>query len=193
MAHAQDHGRRRALHVDQDIAALSALAVAITIIGLAIFGSATAWSDAPVAMGIAAVVCCLYATADDPTPMVRNFLVWVLLLAIPISALYFVVILPAIDDFILLAIVLLPVIGVIGLMQASPKHVGRGLPLAVGFTSGLALQPRLTGEFDTFVSLNIALIVGLFAALASVSVLRALRAEMSPVAFFAPAGMTWPI
>jgi uncharacterized membrane protein YccC len=168
--------RSRPLHVDHGIAALSALVAAVTIIGLAIFTVAVQWESGPLAIGIAAVLCSLFAAADDPTPMARTLTVW-FGIAFPFAVLYEFAILPSIDGFVPLAAALFPVIFAIGFFFAQPKHALKALAMAVGFSAGLALQPTFLSSFPAFMNAYIALLVGATSGLIGLSLARTLPVQ----------------
>jgi uncharacterized membrane protein YccC len=166
----------RPLHIDRGIATLSALVAAATIIGLSIFTIAVHWESGPVAIGIAAVTCSLFAGADDPTPMAKTLTVW-FAIAFPVAVFYEFAILPSIDGFVMLAAVLFPVIFTIGYFFAQPKHGLKALAMSVGFSAGLALQPTFLSSFPIFMNTYIALLVGATSGLIGLSLARTLPVQ----------------
>jgi uncharacterized membrane protein YccC len=168
--------RPRSLHVDRGIAALSALVAAASIIGLAIFTVATRWESGPLAIGITAVLCSLFAAADDPTPMARTLTIW-FVIAFPLSALYEFAILPAIDGFVSLGAVLFAILVPIGYFFGQPQHALKGLALAVGFSAGLALQPTFISSFPAFMNAYVGLVVGSVCGLVSMQLARGLPTQ----------------
>jgi uncharacterized membrane protein YccC len=84
---------------------LSGLVVALTIICGGAFTLAVRWESGDLAIGFAAICCSLFATADDPTPMVRDFLAG-FIIALPLALFYEFAVLPAIDGFVMLSTVL---------------------------------------------------------------------------------------
>jgi uncharacterized membrane protein YccC len=152
-------GRPRSLHVDRGIAALSGLVAAACIIGLAIFTVATRWESGPLAIGITAVLCSLFAASDDPTPMARTLTVW-FVVAFPLAVLYEFGILPAIDGFVSLGAVLFPILVTIGFFFGQPQHALKALAVAVGFSAALALQPTFIDSFPAFMNAYVGLVIG---------------------------------
>jgi uncharacterized membrane protein YccC len=169
-------GRPRSLHVDHGIAALSALVTAASIIGLAIFTVATRWESGPVAIGFTAVLCSLFAAADDPTPMARTMTVW-FVVAFPLAVLCEFAVLPAVDGFVSLGAVLFPVLVTIGFFFAQPQHALKALAVAVGFSAGLALQPTFIASFPAFMNAYVALVVGCAFGLVGLSLARELPVQ----------------
>jgi uncharacterized membrane protein YccC len=169
-------GRSRLLHIDQGIAALSALVAAITIICLATFTIAVHWESGSLAIGIAAVTCSLFAAADDPTPMARTLTLW-FAIAFPLAVFYEFAVLPSIDGFVPLAAVLFPVIFTIGFFFSQPKYTLKALAMAVGFTASLALQPTFLSSFPAFMNAYIALLAGATSGLVGLSLARTLPVQ----------------
>jgi uncharacterized membrane protein YccC len=176
IARNQESRGHRVLHVDHGIALLSAVTVATTIVGLGLFTIAAEWNDGPVAIGIAAVLASLFLSADDPTSSVRSFAVWNFV-AIVAATFYVFAILEVIDGFPPLAAALLPILFVIGFFLSSPAHFHKALPIAVGFSAGVAFQPTFNADFETFANLNLALVIGVLSSLVGVSTMRALPVE----------------
>lgn len=164
-----------ALHRDFGLAGLSALATLVATLGCCALWIATAWPEGAVAAMIAAVVCCLFSTMDDPLPAQRSFLIWTII-SLPIAALYLFAILPRVTDPLLLVLVLAPVMLPIGAFMALPRWYGRALPLAIGLIGGLALTNRFASDFAGFVNGGIAQLVGVAAAMAATRLFRSLGA-----------------
>jgi len=165
--------RPRLLHVDYGVAALSGLVAAAVVVCGAAFAVAAHWEQGALAIGIAAVACSLFAAADDPTPMVLQFMTG-FVVAFPFAVLYEFAIIPAIDGFVLLAVALFPFIFVNGLFLAQRKYFLRALATSIGFSSGLALQPDFVSDFATFMNVYIALLIGALLALTGLQVARVL-------------------
>ncbi|HVJ51727.1 MAG TPA: FUSC family protein [Aliidongia sp.] len=161
----------RALHVDRGVAALSGLTAALTILAMAYFAVATRWETAATAIGLAAVICSLWATADDPTPMAWTFTIW-FIIAIPLSMFYEFAVLPSIDGFVMLSAALFPVLMGIGIYMAQPQHTLKALPVAVGVSSGLALQPTFQADFATFANINAAGVAGTICGAVALGLMR---------------------
>jgi uncharacterized membrane protein YccC len=169
-------GQPRPLHVDRGIAVLSAVVAAASIIALAIFTVATRWESGPLAIGITAVLCSLFAAADDPTPMARTLTVW-FLVAFPLSVLYEFAVLPAVDGFVMLGAVLFPILFTIGIFFARPQHALKALAVSLGFSAGLALQPTFISSFPAFMNAYIALLVGCVFGLVGMNLARVLPVQ----------------
>jgi len=165
------HDGRRPLHRDRGIALLSALAaVGATLLAcfLWIEGS---WPEGAVAAQFAAIGCSLAATLDHPAKLIRAAIIGILI-ALPFAAVYEFAILPRVDGFLSLAVVLTPAILLFSVMQANPRLEGAGLVLAIAFSGGLALQGTYKADFAVFVNSSSAEIVGLLVALGMNRVFR---------------------
>jgi uncharacterized membrane protein YccC len=164
---------RRTLHRDPGLALLSGLAAAGATLVACVLWIEGSWPEGAVAAQFAAIGCTYSATLDNPANLIRAAIV-AILVALPFAALYEFAILPHIDGFVSLAIVLSPVVLLFSLMQASASQrlEGVGLVLAIAFSGGLALQTTYKADFAAFVNSNSAEIVGLFVAIAMNLVFR---------------------
>jgi uncharacterized membrane protein YccC len=129
------------------------------------------WPEGAVAAQFAAIGCSLAATLDAPAKFIRSAILGILM-ALPFAALYEFALLPRIDGFVSLAVVLSPAVLLFSLMQASERLGGTGLVLAIAFSGGLALQSTYRADFAAFVNSNSAEIVGLLVAVAMSLVFR---------------------
>lgn len=170
---AEGGGRR--LHRDYGLALLSATATFLTIIGCCAVWIVTAWPEGAVAAMIAAVVCCFFATLDDPVPAQRGFLVWTLA-SVPLVAVYLFAILPAIGGFVMLCLALAPPLLALGAAMAVPSWYGRMLPMLIGFAGGLALTNMYSVDAASFFNSNVAQIIGIVAAMTMTRLVRSIGA-----------------
>lgn len=175
-AHLVAGARPRPLHVDKGIALLSAIVAVLTIIGTAAFSIAIQWESASVAIGIAAMCCALYSTADDPIPQVKDLFIG-LLIALPLPLLYEFAILPRIDDFVMLSAVLFPLVIFLGLLFTHPKLSLVALGGMYTFAAALGLQERFATDFPSFMNVYLALALGPIFALVGLSLARVLPAR----------------
>jgi uncharacterized membrane protein YccC len=169
--HLLEPTRPRSLHTDRGVALLSALTAALAVLAMAYFAVAIRWETAATAIGLAAVICSFWATADDPTPMARTFTIW-FIIAIPLSMFYEFAVLPSIDGFVMLAAVLFPVLMGIALYMAQPQHTLKALPVAIGVSSGLVLQPTFQSDFATFANINASGVLGCICGLVALGLMR---------------------
>ncbi|MET3435365.1 FUSC family protein [Sphingomonas sp. 1185] len=167
--------QRRPLHRDYALAALSAAATAIAILGCCAFWIVAAWPEGAVAAMIAAVVCCFFATMDDPVPAQRGFLIWTAV-SLPLTALYLFALLPLVHSFEMLALVLAPMLLIAGALLALPHWYGRMMPMIIGIAGGLALTNNFSADAVGFFNGSIAQLVGVAAAIFATRVFRSLGA-----------------
>ena len=189
----------RPLHIDLGMAGLSVLATFVTIVGSCLFWIYTAWPEGFIVPMIAAVMCCFFATVDDPTVQQRNFLTWTAV-SLPLIALYQFAILPLVHGFVMLSLVLAPTLLVLGYLQAKPNWTGKMMPLVMGFATGLALTNTFTADFAAFAGSNFAQLAGVAAAIVTTrlfrvigpqtAALRVLRAGWRELAAMAGTGAT---
>lgn len=165
----------RSLHRDYGLALISSGATLLTILACCGFWIATGWPEGAIAAMIAAVVCCFFATLDDPVPAQRSFLIWTIA-SLPLAALYLFAILPAIDGFAMLCVALAPCLLPLGAIMAVPAWYGRMVPMMIGFASGLALTNVYTPDAVGFFNANIAQLVGIAAAIVVTQVVRSIGA-----------------
>ncbi|MGK6323358.1 FUSC family protein [Sphingomonas sp. DT-51] len=170
------HARRgRPLHRDLPLALLSAAATFVAILACCAFWIATAWPEGAVAAMIAAVVCCFFATLDDPVPAQRGFLIWTAV-SLPLTALYLFALLPRVHSFETMALVLAPVLLVAGALMALPRWYGRMMPLLIGLAGGLALTNGFSADAAGFFNGSIAQLAGVAAAMVATRLFRSLGA-----------------
>lgn len=169
---------RRPLHRDPGLALLAAFPVFAAVVGGCAVWIAIAWPEGSLAPMGAAIFGSFFAAQDDPAPFIRGFLN-LTIVSFPITALYQFAILPAIDGFVMLSLVLAPVFLLLGYLQAQPKTVVIALPLILGVTNLLAVQEVFAADFAVFVNNFFGLIVGTAAALVSTQLFRSLGAYWS--------------
>ena len=167
---------RRPLDRDPGLAILSAAAAMIAVLGCCTFWIATAWPDGSSAPLFAAVAASFFATLDDPAPVISIFLRGAIVGMI-ITAFYQFAVLPAIDGFPMLILVLSPFYLVLGYLQADPAKAVIAIPVILGFTATLALQETYGADFGNFLNINAALIIGLVVTLWTTRIFRSIGAS----------------
>jgi uncharacterized membrane protein YccC len=168
--------RPRSLHMDSKVAARSALTAAVTVGSLGAFSILTRWELGFLSMGIAAACCALFAVADDPTPLARDFLIG-FCAGLPIALIYEFAILPRLDGYPLLMASLLPVLIPGALVYAQPRHTVWGLGMLIAFSVLLAIQPSFANDLPTFLNGFLAAVVGVIAASMGLGLMRIIPTE----------------
>jgi uncharacterized membrane protein YccC len=162
------------LHVDRGIALWSALNAAIAVLVCAGLGMWIQWPPATVGIGIAAVLTSLFAGFDDPTPIMRRMLTWTVI-SIPVGAVYVFGILPAIDGFLQLTLVLFPIIAIPAALMMVPTQTLRALAFLLGSTTVIGLQPLFKSDFESFWNLALSSTLGTVLALITTRLFRVIE------------------
>jgi len=164
-----------ALHLDYGMAALSAFACVAAVLICCAFWILTGWSAGATAPMMCAVLCCFFSTQDDPVPFIKSFLAWTVY-SIPVSALYLLVLLPAVHGFEMLALVCAPMFLVLGVLLARPSTFGRAMPFLFGICGTLAMVDTHNADMVTFVNTMLSQVFGLTVAAVTTRVMRSVGA-----------------
>lgn len=123
------------------------------------------WTGGAFFMAITAVACCFFGAMDQPAPAMRTMLVWTGV-AVAGAGAYIFAIFPMVQDFEMLALVLAPPFLLIGLFVPRPQYFLITMMLATNGAGTLAVQSRYGADFAEFVDGGIAVLGGVFFALA---------------------------
>jgi uncharacterized membrane protein YccC len=165
----------RALHRDHGQALISALAAAIATLACCAFWIVTGWPAGAAAPMMAAVMCCFFATQDDPVPMINSFTKYTVY-SIPLSALYILAILPAVHTFETFVLACAPVCLVMGVAMSRPATFPKAMPFLFGFCGTLALQESNNADLVSFTNGILSQVGGLMVAAVTTRVLRTFSA-----------------
>lgn len=165
----------RPLHRDYGLALSSGLAAVAAILGCCLFWIATAWPDGAGAATMVAIICCVFATMDDPVPAQRSFLIWTLV-GVPVAAAYLFVVLPQNHDFVTLALALAPMLLVVGALMTVPRWSGRMMPLILTVPGSLSLDNRFSFDAARFLNATVGLLVAVVMAITATRLLRSIAA-----------------
>jgi uncharacterized membrane protein YccC len=165
----------RVLHRDRGLALLSAVAAVIAISACCAFWILTAWPAGSAAAMMAAVFCCFFATQDDPVPGIMLFLQYTIW-SIPVSAVYLLLILPAVHSFEMLAMVTAPLFLLLGIFVARPATSSRAMAFLFGVAGTLSLQDTGTADLVSFANSMLAQLAGIAAAVLFSRLLRSVSA-----------------
>ena len=166
----------RALHLDHGMAALSAFATIVAVLACCAFWILTGWPAGATAPMMAAVLCCFFSTQDDPVPFIKSFLEWTVY-SVPASALYLLVLLPAVHSFEMFVLVCAPAFLAIGVLLARPSTFGRAMPFLFGICGTLAMIDTHSADMVTFLNVTLAQVVGVAVAAATTGLLRRVGAD----------------
>jgi len=166
-----EHAGSITLHADPGAAIFSGLSAAFAIVLICAIWIGSGWPDGGSAAAIAGVICCLFAALDNPVPAMVSFGT-AILSGIPLAALYLFAILPQIDGFPLLAMVLSFPLLILGRLMSNPRTALPAVACVMGFCSAMALQETFSANFARFLNANLAQVV---AVVVSAGVTAALR------------------
>lgn len=167
-----DAGAMRARHDDHPAALAASLTLMTALLLCCAFWIGAAWPDGAAAAMMTAVAASLFATQDDPLPSLRKFAMGSAL-AVGVSGLYVLFILPRVHGFETLALALAPALLAFGLLIAHPRSYLIGLALGVLAPSSMALQRAYDANAEAFVNAGLALFAGVAVAVAATALRRA--------------------
>lgn len=155
-----DPGGTRRLSSDPVAAAFvgmrSALAIAITTF----LWFATAWPNGPTAVVVAAVICTLVASIEQPEKISWALAATVLIAVVPVFVTQFYL-LPYAVDFVSMSFTLAPVLLICGFVMAQPKIGSLGLLAAVYFAFASNIDNVMTYDAASFLNSSSAILVGI--------------------------------
>src|SRR6266404_3200450 len=134
----------------------SALAVGIT----STFWFATAWPTGPTAVVVAAVLCSLLASLEQPDKISIAAAATVLIAAVPVFATQFYL-MPLAVDFPSMAVALAPLMLTCGFIMAQPQIGPLGLLSAVYFAFASNIDNVMTYNAVSFLNSSLAILVGI--------------------------------
>ncbi|HQT46062.1 MAG: hypothetical protein B7X08_04200 [Acidocella sp. 20-63-7] len=156
---------------DHGLALLSALGAALTLLLLCAFWIGTGWPSGGNAAVMAAVACSFYAALDDPAAAMRNMLRQSVL-AVGFGLLFIFVLLPRVEDFTALVLVMAPYLLASGILAARPSTTSLGMTLGVISTTQIGLQNTYQGNFVAFINGALALLLGIASAMVMTRLIR---------------------
>jgi uncharacterized membrane protein YccC len=134
----------------------SALAVGIT----SAIWFATAWPNGPAAVVVAAVLCSLLASMEQPDKISMAAAATVLIAAVPVFVTQFYL-MPLAVDFLSMAVALAPLILTCGFIMAQPQIGPLGLLSAVYFAFASNIDNVMTYDALAFLNSSLAILVGI--------------------------------
>ncbi|MCU0070426.1 FUSC family protein [Pseudomonas koreensis] len=135
-------GQSSPLHLDFTLATMNAIRAFSALLVAGLIWIETAWDGARGGMILVGILCSLMATFPRPLIAAQSYARG-LGLALVVSAFYQFMLVPAISDFELLALLLAPLLYVIAVGLSSPATAGIGMGL--GLSSFLMLGPQNVG------------------------------------------------
>jgi uncharacterized membrane protein YccC len=154
---------------------MSSLGAFIGVLAGCVFWILTGWPSGSVVPMFAAVMCCFFSTQDDPVPFINGFLKWTIW-SIPVSALYVLVLLPAVHSFESLVLVCAPALLVIGIYIGRPSTFGQAMPFLFGLAGTLALIDTNNADMVGFANSTLAEVFGIWLAALTTRLFRTVGA-----------------
>lgn len=147
-------------HKDHLSTLLTAVSIAVAVLGCSLFSIATGWSDGVAAPLFAAVVGSILAGADDPLPTFRNFYL-VFIVVIVVHGVYVFGVLPRITTLEMLIVALSPTFLLFCWMAARPATGRVGGILAIFVSVQLSLTDTYSADFLSYANSSLALMLGI--------------------------------
>jgi uncharacterized membrane protein YccC len=163
---------------DYGLALLSAAAAVLATLLVCGFWIVTGWTAGAGAAVMVAVACSFFAAQDDPAPMIAQMLRNAIIVIIA-DAIYVFAILPRVETFPELMLVLLPAGLVIGVLVSRPATFGTGMVMGAVGSTILALNNGYAGDFAGYVNAGLGLVFGLASALVVTRLIRSVGAAWS--------------
>ncbi|ARP87910.1 FUSC family protein [Bordetella genomosp. 9] len=164
-------------HIDWGMLTFSALAPGATLFVYCMLWIAVGWRDGASGAMMSAVAASFFAAQDDPAPNILAFLLWAVV-AMVITGVYLFGILPAIQDFVPLIMVIAPTFLLVGLMASRPKLFLPGMILITNIATLLSIQNGgYVADFQSYVNSSISTIIGLAFAAVMTRLFRSVGAE----------------
>ncbi|WP_454685361.1 FUSC family protein [Ancylobacter moscoviensis] len=161
--------------------AIMAFAVGSTVLATFLAGLLWIWSGWPGganAVAFVTIACCFFGGLDRPAPLMKTMLVYSMV-AYAVSGVYLFAILPRINDFEMIVLVLAPPFLLVGAFIPRPQLFLITLLLAANLAGDLGLQGRYSGEFTTYAEGAIAIAAGLLFAIVWTHLTRPFGAELA--------------
>ena len=168
----------RPLHSDWRLALTSGAVATTAILICCAAWIGLGWSEGGASAMLAAILCCLFASLDDPAPAIRKFGV-AICIAVSLAALYQFAVFPAINTFPLLALVLAPPLLAIGAATLNPRLASSALFILLNFYNFMAIQERFAPDLAVFLNNNLSQFFGVFVAIYVTRAARSLSTASS--------------
>ncbi|MGU3400439.1 FUSC family protein [Brucellaceae bacterium D45D] len=172
------HLAGRPAHRDYGMAFLSGFSAFLATCIATAFWIASGWAQGSAAAMMAGIFCCIFATMDDPVPVMRKFS-WLMLIVIAASFIFEFALLPMVDGFVPLALVLGLFLVPAGILLTIPSQFLLGMVLCINLPNMLMLQSHPTADFINFANMNLATVIGIVIAAVVTAIVRSVGAQWS--------------
>ncbi|MGO4725835.1 MULTISPECIES: FUSC family protein [unclassified Inquilinus] len=147
-------------HRDQAAAIMAGITAFTALVVACSFWILTAWPNGAAAATILVVVFGFFSGADEPALPAKEFLRMAAVASI-VYLLYFALVLPRVDGFPMLALVLATVLVPAGVLMPAPRIGASGLLLCINFLTLLGLSDRASLDFAGAVNNSLATLAGI--------------------------------
>jgi uncharacterized membrane protein YccC len=163
---------------DHGMAAWSGLATGLAVLICCAFWILGSWADGAFAALYLAIACSLFASHDDPAPMISAVAKWTVVGLVMDAVLLFGVLAMA-HDFPTLVLGLAPPFLLCGLLMAMPSTSFAGSMIMAIAAPLLSLEGSYAANFITFVNSGIASVIGMASGAMIFAITRSVSAEWS--------------
>jgi len=168
----------RPIHRDYGMALFSGFSAALAIVLGTVFWIMTGWSSGAGAPVIAGILICFFAAMDNPTPIIRKFMIFSMV-AIVLSFVFVFAVMPVLSGFSSLVLALSFLFLPLGVLIARPSTFLLGMALSANIPTMLTLQSRPSFDLASFLNANLSTVLGTLMAIGIAAVVRSVGAEWS--------------
>ncbi len=165
-------------HFDRGLMLFSVTSAVLATFTAGLLWIWSGWSGGANGVAFVAIACCFFGGLDRPAPSMRAMLIWSVVAYI-LTGVYLFVLLPRVNDFEMLALVLAPVFLGVGALIPRPELSLMTLLLAANLAGDLGLQGRYSGDFTSYADGGLAIAAGLLFALVWTLATRPFGAELA--------------
>ncbi len=163
-------------HRDHFMALYSAAAAIVAIGLLCAYWIASAWPEGGSAAALGATGCAFFAAQDDPAPSLVAFN-RANVIAIVLDAILLFAVLPMVNDFATLVLVMAPPFLLLSLLSTVPATARAAGPISFLAATELALSSSYSADFASYVNGSLAAVAGIWMVTVVIRVIRSVGAE----------------
>jgi uncharacterized membrane protein YccC len=168
----------RALHRDHVLALRSAFGTMVAVCVVCAFWIFTAWPSGAIAALIVGLACALFGSRPNPDVAIGRFFLGSLA-GIAAAAGYGFVVLPRVTDFVMLALVLAPILLLLGSLLVRPALAMLALGGLIGFLNTVGIAATYQSDFAGFVNGSIAQIAGTAVSVVIIGIFHVVGADVA--------------
>lgn len=149
-----------ARHHDHGLIAVSSLSAALATLSASFAWIQSGWANGANFVAMTTVACCFFGALDRPAPLIRAMITWFAVAQI-LAGVWLFTIVPLVQDFETLVLVLAPPFLLVGAFIPRPELALATLLLAAGGAGSLAIQSRYGADFTIYLNESLAVVAGL--------------------------------